>query len=62
MIEIYNIKVYFDSPYNAGVKHSLSVYTRISMTVCVKKGFRLFSLQIIEVRKRTKIMNRYNQV
>ena len=27
MIYIYNVKVCFDSRYNAGVKHSLSVYT-----------------------------------
>ena len=27
MIDIYNVKVQFDSQYNAGVKHSLNVYT-----------------------------------
>ena len=63
MIDIYIVKYIFDSLYNAGVKHSLivyslNVYTLYNGKICVT-GFlhqgsangigTIFSLQIIEV-------------
>ena len=61
MIDIYNVKVHFDSLYNAGVKHSLNVYTlknlcgvifksSFSRYIMCKNGFvTMFSLKIIDV-------------
>ena len=42
-VHLYNVKVHFDSLYNAGDKHSLGVYTRNKHDFfCVKTTFGPF--------------------
>ena len=49
VIDIYNVKVHFDSLYNAGVKHSLSVYTL--KQICVVGYLRQVLADILCVKR-----------
>ena len=48
MIDIYNVKVHFDSLYNAGVKYSLSVYTE---KICVVRFLHQVLADILCVKR-----------